>query len=188
MKVITVILFASSFIFSSCQLREQKGENQKVIVEITTENIEDRKSAKVLKNVIAFLEEKKETEPIVQNYWYLCDTSNINSLRNFDVNHKTENIRIDLGKSGATVSPFPGVYKISEGPFAEYKINDDSLGKMHSYLIEIEFLNDFNIKDFKAVLRFSKKQENGLNRVTFKKEILKGEDYLIEQRVKTGKW
>ena len=53
------------------------------------------------------------------------------------MNHKNENIDISINRKTVSIRPIPGTYLISEGPFAEFKITNDSLGVLHSYVIDI---------------------------------------------------
>ena len=187
------ILLLLFILMTSCKPKVTIEDNKGNVIELKTNKIEyttsereSRKEEKIIQSINKFLENR--TESVVKNYWFLCDTSNIKIHRTYEVRHKHENIDIHIGHKNVTISAIPSSYKIAEGQIAEYKIFDDSLGQLNSYFIEIELTENYEVKDYKGILRFGKRQENGLNRVTFKKEILKGENYLIEEKIKNGGW
>ena len=138
-----------------------------------------------MSNISDFL--KNNQSSVVRNYHYLCDTSRIRALKEYNVNHKIENINIAIGKNTVRISPIPGSFKISDGPLAEYRIENDNLGKFASYFIDIDLNNDFEISDYKATLRFMK-DSNGIEKVSFKKVITATENYLIEEKLKKNWW
>lgn len=154
-------------------------------IELTSNKRENAQDSLIIKNINAFLH--KNNSAIVKNYWFLCDSSNIESLRNFNPKHKNKNIKIHLGKESVSIRPIPGTYKIVEGPFAQYKIINDSLGRLYSYVINVSLNNDFEVLDFHSILQFAK-DSNGIDRVSFKRIIEKDEYYLIEDKKENNNW
>ena len=138
-----------------------------------------------MSNISDFL--KNNQSSVVRNYHYLCDTSRIRIFREYNVKHKLENINIGIGKNTVRISPIPGSFKISDGPLAEYQIENDSLGQFASYFIDIDLNTDLEISDYKATLRFMK-DSNGIDKVSFKKEITATENYLIEEKLNKNWW
>ncbi len=189
-----IILFGILFLgIISCKpkvtIKDKEGNTLQLEVtdlEFTTNEKERKKDSLIILKVNKFLETNSSS--IVNNYWFLCDTLYIKSLRDYNVRHKTENINIHLGKESVTIRPTPGSYLEADGPFAAYKITDDSLGHFHSYIIDIFLTDNFEISDYYATVRFSK-EINGVNTVTFKHLIQKDENYLIEEKIgKKNKW
>ena len=74
----------------------------------------------------------------------------IRTFREYNVKHKLENINIGIGKNTVRISPIPGSFKISDGPLAEYQIENDSLGQFTSYFIDVDLNTDLEISDYKA--------------------------------------
>ncbi len=162
-----------------------KNDNKSFSVEITSSEKENKKDSLILSNINDFL--KNNQSSVVRNYHFLCDTSMIRPLRVYNVNHKPENINIWIGKTRVRVTPIPGSFKISDGPIAEYQIENEILGKFASYFIDIELNDSFEISDFKGSLRFVK-DSIGIETVSFKKEISPKEEYLIEKRININRW
>jgi len=157
-----------------------KNDIKSIDIEITSSEKELKKDSLILSNISDFL--KNNQSSIVRNYKFLCDSSMIRQIRAYDVNHKIENIKIGIGKNTVRISPIPSSFKISDGPFAEYRIQNDSLGKFVSYFIDIELNNELEVSDYKATLRFMK-EINGIEKISFKKEITIDEKYLIEEKL-----
>ena len=155
-------------------------------IEITSREKEARKDSLILKNVNELLNKRESS--LIKNYWFLCDTVNINPIRDgFSVEHKDENINIHLGKETVTVRPIPGSYEIKKGPYAKYKLLDDSLGEFHSYVIDIQLNEDFKIKDYYATVRFHKIVD-GVDKITFTEIINKNDHYLLSEKFTDKKW
>lgn len=152
-------------------------------VKITSNRIEKKKEDAIKKNITEFLKANRDTIAIIKNYWFLCDTNRIKILREYDVGHKDKNITIGLHKTKAEVTPIPSVYKISEGAFGEYKIEDPEFGRLYSYQIIFSLTKNQNIADYYAIIQFARPDSNGLDRVTYKRRINKTEDYYIEDNV-----
>ena len=154
-------------------------------IELTSKENEAKKDSIIISEINKFLKNNKSD--VVMNYHFLCDSSMIKPLRSFNVKHKRENIKIQIGKKNIRISPIPGSYKISDGPIAEYIIENDSLGKFDSYLIDIVLTDNFKISDFKGTIRF-KKELNGIIRLSFIKEIRSTENYLIKNKLNKNWW
>lgn len=108
-------------------------------------------------------------------------------IRKYNVKHKLENIKIGIRKTNVRISPIPSSFEITDGPLAEYKIENDSLGKFASYFMDIKLNDNFEISDFKATLRFMK-DINGIEKLSFKKEISAAENYLIVEKLNKNWW
>ncbi|MBS2100834.1 hypothetical protein [Carboxylicivirga linearis] len=154
-------------------------------LELASNEKEEQIEKQIIDNVNTFLQTNNSS--IVRNYWFLCDTINIKPIRNYKVKHKNENIDIHLNLKTVSIRPIPGTYLISEGPFAEYKISNDSLGVLHSYVIDLNLTENYQISDYKATLRFSK-EINGIDKETFKHTIREGDNYNIESNIITNNW
>lgn len=188
-NIMTVGIIASLI---SCRPDQTTEDSRKSPMEFPISEIEWTSSEKqaardslIISNINSFLQENRSA--IVRNYLFLCDRANIEPLRNFDPGHKDQNIDIHIGKQQVSIRPIPGSYKIAEGPFARYKITDDSLGRLHSYVIDISLADDYTVLDYSATLRFAK-EIDGVNTVVFTREIQKDEIYLIEERKETHNW
>ena len=192
MRTTIIILTISTLLINSCgfNINIEDEEGNSIIfkiedIELTSSEIEKRKDSIIISEVNNFIDTNKSA--IIINYKYLCDSNLIEPLRNYIVDHKDENIQIGIGKKDIQISPIPLVYKISEGPYAKYKIDNDNFGKLSSYIIDIELDGNFKIIDFKATLRFMQKDGN-VERVSFKKEIYPSDNYLIEENIKKNRW
>lgn len=152
-------------------------------IEWTTKDKEEQKDKVIIEEINSFLENNKSDA--VTNYLYLCDSSMISPLRDFNVFHKKENIHIGLGKNEVQLSPIPGVYKVSEGPYAKYKVHGDSF-ELVSYFIDIKLDKEFKVIDFIATLRYYIKND-GDEKVFVKKEIYPNDKYLIERRINANR-
>jgi hypothetical protein len=160
-----------------------KNDVKSISFELTSSEKENKKDSLIMTNINHFLENNKSS--VVQNYYFLCDTSMISPIREYDVKHKIDNIKI-RGNS-VRITPIPELFKLTEGPVAEYRIENDSLGKFASYFIDIKLDANLEVSDFKATLRFMK-DSNGIDKVSFKKEITATESYLIEEKLKKNWW
>ena len=163
------------FFFVGC-----KNDVKSVSIRLTSSEKEKKKDSLILLNINHFLENNQSS--VVQNYHFLCDSSMISPIREYEVKHKPENIKIGIGKTNVRITPIPGAYKITDGPLAEYRIENDSLGKFASYFMDIKLDDKFGISNFKATLRFME-DSNGIEKVSFKKEISASENYLIEEKL-----
>lgn len=192
-KGFVAITFIGFFaLISSCKphVKVEDGQGNSIELEITDFDLtssekEAAKDSLIIRNINAFLQNNPSA--IVQNYWFLCDSSNIEPVRDFYPKHKNENIDIHIGKKSVSIRPIPSSYKIQEGPFARYTITNDSLGNFHSYVIDVSLTSDYHVLDFNSTLRFSKDIE-GVNRVSFKRLIQKDEHYLIEDKKEKNTW
>ncbi|UKN02703.1 hypothetical protein K6119_04140 [Paracrocinitomix mangrovi] len=176
------------FVLFSCNFEiDQSDENGLTDLdwEVTTPNLDSQKDNIIFSKINDFL--ISDSSAIVQNYFFLCDTSQIKSFRGYNVKHKNENIWIGLGKDNASVRPLPDSYPVEEGPIGEYNIVDDSLGRLHSYVLEFQFSEEYEIDSVYAVLRFAR-TENGVKKVSYVRDILISEDYLLEKRIQEKNW
>jgi hypothetical protein len=162
-----------------------KNDVKPISIELTSSEKEKKKDSLILSNINHFLENNQSS--VVQNYHFLCDSSMILPIREYDVKHKLENIKIEIGKTNVRITPIPGSFKIADGPLAEYRIENESLGKFTSYFMDIKLNDNFGVSDFKATLRFMK-ESNGIEKVSFKKEISATENYLIEEKLNKNWW
>jgi len=157
-----------------------KKQGVSVTFELTSSEIEERKDSLILVNVDRFL--RTNQSAVVKNYHFLCDSSMIKPLRDYDVQHKRENIIIGLSNKDVRLTPVPQSYKITDGPKAEYRIENDRLGKLFTYFVDLKLDDTFEIVGYKATLRFTK-VSNGMEKLSFEKEILADENYLIEEQL-----
>jgi len=147
--------------------------------------IERKKDSLAITAANSFLLENKNDIAMVQNYFLLCDSSYIQNLRDFNVQHKIENITSGLDRYSQQIRPIPGVYSIEDGPFAEYLIDDEELGKFESYFIDLKLDKEYRVIDYVATVIFREKR----GAKPFIKKIYKDEQYLIEPRInKKEKW
>ncbi|NOQ72417.1 MAG: hypothetical protein GQ574_10475 [Crocinitomix sp.] len=154
-------------------------------IELTSSEKEQEQDRLIIEEVERFIETNKSD--VVLNYLFLCDTSMIEVNRKYDVNHKISNISIGIGKNDVRLSAVPDSYKIAEGPVATYKISNDSLGRFASYFLDLQLDENYKIKSFKGTLRFMK-DKNGIEKLSFMKEINPQDKYLIEIKLKNNKW
>ncbi|QNR25104.1 hypothetical protein [Croceimicrobium hydrocarbonivorans] len=187
--IISIFCF---LVLTSCKqnvtVEDDKGnslEFEITNIELTSSEKEARKDSLIIRNINKFL--KENNSAVVQNYFFLCDTLNIQPFRDYNPQHKNSNINIHLGKKEVSIRPLPGSYRIEDGPFGQYKITDDSLGTFHSYVIEIRLTDDFEVQDYHSTLRFSK-NVGGINRLSFKRDIESDEQYLIEEKKEKNNW
>lgn len=187
------LLLFSIALFVSCKpsvrIEDENGtfiEYEITNVELTSSEKEAQKDSIILNNINEFL--KNNQTSLVANYWFLCDTAHIETIREgYLPDHKNENIQIHIGKENVSIRPIPGAYEIAKGPYASYKLADDSLGTLHSYVIDIVMNDDFSVKDYSATLRFQQ-MIDGKNRVSFTKVIEKEDNYLLSDKFVNKKW
>jgi len=160
-----------------------KNDVKSLKLELTSSEKKKTKDSIILNNITDFLE--KNQSSVVKNYHFLCDSSMIRPIREYNINHKIDNIKI-RGNS-VRITPIPESFKITDGPLAEYRIENDSLGKLASYFIDIKLDSNLEISDFKATLRFMK-DSNGIEKLSFKKEITATENYLIQEKLNKNWW
>lgn len=182
--ILFIIIFG--YLASRCERNENHNYPVEITdIELTSREKEDLKDSIIISEINEFL--KKNKSASVKNYLALCDTTYIESIRDYDVHHKRSNITIGIGKKDVRLSPIPSVYRIDEGPKAIYKISNDSLGEFASYFLDVELDENYKVKTFKATLRFQKLKGN-VKRISFTKEISSSEDYLILEKLRNNKW
>ncbi len=165
--------------------RGEKVEFEIENIEFSSREKEEEKDRLIVEEINKFIETNKSDA--VLNYLFLCDSSMIEVNRDYEVNHKTSNLSIGLGKKDARLTPVPSSYKIDEGPIATYKIINDSLGRFASYFLDFQLDENYKIKSFMGTLRFMKKKD-GMDRLSFMKEIRPQDKYLIEEKLKNKSW
>ena len=159
--IFNIIYVSCIVLFSSCKLNvnheNRLGDSTEFEVtgiEITSSKKEARRDSLIIQNINVFL--RNNNSAIVRNYLFLCDTSNIESFRGYDPKHKNLNIDIHIGQRSVSIRSLPGFYKIKDGPMGRYKITNDSIGRLESYVIEVSLSQNFDIQNYHSTLRFSK--------------------------------
>lgn len=107
--------------------------------------------------------------------------------RNYEANHKTSNISIGIRKNDVRLTPIPSSCKIDEGLIATYKISNDSLGRFASYFLDLQLDENYRVITFKGTLRFMK-EKDGIEKLSFIKEVNPEDKYLIENKLKNNRW
>ena len=189
----TIFAFGILFLsITSCKpkvvIENDKGEKVEFDLEnikLTSSEKEGEKDRLILEEVNRFIKTNKSDA--VLNYIFLCDSLIINVKQDYEVSHKKSNIYIGLEKKDVRLTPIPGSYKVNEGPVADYKISNDSLGRFASYFLDLQIDENYKVTTFKGTLRFMK-EKGGIERLSFMKEINPQDKYLIKNKLKNNRW
>jgi len=164
------------------------GEAKITEIEFTTGEKEKKKLEMVRNNVEEYLLANREV-PAIKNYWVLMDSSKyITILKDeFKPQFDKNSIKSFLGNQ-VVLSPLPKFYKIEDGPSAKYNIQDSLLGQLSMYKLTLNLNSDYSIKTCHADLAFSRVNEKGVEKVSFRKNIPMDQGYLLEDKIRTGNW
>jgi len=186
---VTYLIFIILIAGCHFSIKDSNGTEYKITnIELTSSEKEEEDEKLILRNVNDYLISNRDSITIIQNYWYLCDSLRIRTLRDYDVRHKDANITISLTKKYVEITPIPDSYPISEGPLAEYLINDEKLGTLYTYRLKLFLTEDFKVNDAHAQIQFAKIDHEGRGRVSLRRQIDKNEIYSIKEKLKTKNW
>jgi hypothetical protein len=179
----TILLAISILLIFSCS--NQNSDNVKLNIEsieliIPKDSLKNR-SAK-LSSVQKYLEQNQNID-IVKNYNFLNqDTIFISPNRPY-----SKKLKNQLNLSTGQLTLFPISYKISKGPFAKFKIQNNQLGTLESYILNFSFSYN-KVSNCEALIAFCKTDSLGKKQTTLFKTIRTKDKYSIEQNLKSKNW